>query len=76
MPAMRTINLSDSLSKLDLYQPPLVARCAIWLAVTLTEWDMKQRTRRQLAGLDDRQLRDIGIERDAADTEAARPFWR
>ena len=33
------------------------------------------RERRALARLDDRQLADIGITRNAADAEAARPFW-
>lgn len=33
------------------------------------------RQRHALARLDDRQLADIGITRDAADAEAARPFW-
>lgn len=33
------------------------------------------RQRRQLATLDDHQLRDIGITRQQAQTEARRPFW-
>jgi uncharacterized protein YjiS (DUF1127 family) len=34
----------------------------------LTDW-------RQLEGLDDRCLQDIGISRGTADFEAARPSW-
>jgi uncharacterized protein YjiS (DUF1127 family) len=34
----------------------------------LTDW-------RQLEGLDDRCLQDIGISRGAANLEAAKPFW-
>ena len=30
---------------------------------------------RQLEGLDDRCLQDIGISRDTANREAAKPFW-
>lgn len=33
------------------------------------------RQRRTLAGLDAHQLRDIGLDRDAADAEARRPIW-
>ncbi len=36
---------------------------------------MLARTRRDLAELDADQLRDIGIDRDAAAKEASRPFW-
>ena len=33
------------------------------------------RQRRALAALDDRALADIGLTRDAAESEARRPFW-
>lgn len=33
------------------------------------------RERRALAALNDRELRDIGVTRDAAAREAARPYW-
>lgn len=33
------------------------------------------RQRRQLAQLDDRALRDIGLTREEARSEAARPVW-
>ncbi len=33
------------------------------------------RQRRDLAALDDTALHDIGVTRDAAETEAKRPFW-
>ncbi len=41
----------------------------------LRVWLDVARQRRALALLDDRQLADIGISRNAADAEAARPFW-
>lgn len=39
-------------------------------------WQFRARTRRQLAQMDDHQLRDIGIDRFIRDTEVAKPFWR
>lgn len=39
-------------------------------------WWRRSRTRRQLLWLDDRQLRDIGIDRVTAMEEARKPFWR
>lgn len=33
------------------------------------------RTRKQMAQLDDHILRDIGLTRDEAEAEAARPVW-
>ncbi len=41
-----------------------------WTDITrqLADW-------RQLEGLDDRCLQDIGVSRGTADLEAAKPFW-
>lgn len=39
-------------------------------------WRDRARTRRQLEMLDDRLLRDIGITRLQARSEAEKPFWR
>lgn len=36
----------------------------------------RRKQRRELANLDDRLLRDIGISRAEAAREAAKPFWR
>ena len=33
-------------------------------------------TRRQLAHMDDRMLKDIGISRSQAEVEGSKPFWR
>ena len=36
----------------------------------------RQRTRRDLASLDDRMLRDIGLSRYEVQMELRRPWWR
>ncbi len=45
------------------------------LARLLDAWE-RNTQRRQLAELDDRLLRDIGISRDDARLEAAKRFWK
>ena len=45
-------------------------------ADTISIWRERTRMRRQLLLLDDRLLRDIGIDRLQAQSEAAKPFWR
>ena len=42
----------------------------------VTEWLHRIESRRDLAGLSDRELRDIGITRVDALGEAEKPFWR
>lgn len=39
-------------------------------------WHERSRQRRALMSLDDRLLRDIGIDRLEADIEIRKPFWR
>ncbi|MGB0712177.1 MAG: DUF1127 domain-containing protein [Gammaproteobacteria bacterium] len=39
-------------------------------------WVRRHRQRRRLAALDERLLADIGVSRDQARIEAAKPFWR
>ena len=43
---------------------------------TVAAWQERASDRRRLAGLDERMLHDIGIDRAAAFEEAAKPFWR
>ena len=45
-----------------------------WILVA--SWIERARQRNALAGLDDRQLRDIGITRVEAAQESEKPFWR
>ncbi len=43
---------------------------------TLLIWQERSRQRHHLASLDDRLLRDMGLSRADAESEAAIPFWR
>jgi uncharacterized protein YjiS (DUF1127 family) len=41
----------------------------------LRTWRWRSQSRRRLAQLPDRMLRDVGIDRDEAEQEIAKPFW-
>ncbi len=43
---------------------------------TLGRWRRRMREREQLARLDERALRDIGVSPAQARVEADKPFWR
>jgi uncharacterized protein YjiS (DUF1127 family) len=67
----------------DLYLPRTIAPwrarrrihpAAAW--VLLGTWIERTRQRNALAGLNDHQLRDIGITRVEAARECEKPFWR
>lgn len=50
-----------------------------WLTAvhaTLLRWQLKRRTRRQLAQLDAHQLADVGIGPGERLAELDKPFWR
>ncbi|MEQ8965228.1 MAG: DUF1127 domain-containing protein [Azospirillaceae bacterium] len=51
-------------------------RVAGRLAATVALWHARARARRELARLDAHLLRDIGLDRNTARFEAAKPFWR
>jgi len=46
------------------------------LAEIVNEWTERHRSRRDLAQLDARLLRDIGLTPSEATEEAAAPFWK
>jgi uncharacterized protein YjiS (DUF1127 family) len=52
-----------------------LAVVALRVAVTLTHWSTRRRTRIQLNHLDDHLLNDIGLDRLSAQKEANRKFW-
>ena len=53
-----------------------VAQIALKVAVAVTVWSQRARTRKALAQLDDHILRDIGLDRRQAFTESRRMFWQ
>ena len=53
------------------------ARVAVKVAVLLTIWCERYRTRQALKQLTSEQLKDVGLTRHEAEQEAERPFfWR
>jgi uncharacterized protein YjiS (DUF1127 family) len=48
----------------------------VGLPDTLYTWQQRHRMRRELLGLDERLLRDMGISRYDATREGRRPFWQ
>lgn len=42
----------------------------------LATWQERAAQRRRLLAMDDRMLRDIGVDSGAALSEAIKPFWR
>jgi uncharacterized protein YjiS (DUF1127 family) len=61
---------------------PVVVPRASWslipgrIVATLREWRRRHVGRRELASLDERTLRDIGLDRGVVDYEVCRSFWR
>ncbi len=49
---------------------------ALFVAVVLTKWSMRHRTRKALARLDPHMLKDIGLDPRTARHEASRMFWQ
>jgi uncharacterized protein YjiS (DUF1127 family) len=55
---------------------PSLGRLLLQTPELLNLWYERARQRRNLARLDDRLLRDIGIDRATALGEISKPFWR
>ena len=47
-----------------------------WALAKVHEWRRRSRARTQLAALDDRMLRDIGLSHAEREILANKPFWR
>jgi uncharacterized protein YjiS (DUF1127 family) len=57
--------------------PPARWRLILGLIVaTLRDWHRRRRERSELARLDTRALRDIGLDPGTVDYEMNKPFWR
>ena len=54
----------------------ILNRTLAGLVEWLRAWNRRRRDRRLLAGLDDRVLRDMGIDRVAVERDSAMSFWR
>lgn len=54
----------------------LVSNAVLRAGCTLQVWQARAQQRHDLASLNNRMLADIGIDRVAANVEAAKPFWR
>ena len=53
-----------------------LGRLLLRAVAVINLWYERGRQRRDLARLDDRLLRDIGIDRASVDREILKPFWR
>lgn len=53
-------------------RPSLMAR----LVDLLLDWNERARSRRQLAGLTETELKDIGLSHSDVTIESSKPFWR
>ena len=62
------------------YRPTLLGRAvqSAFLAIAgpLMLWQQRLTDRTALQRMSEHMLRDIGIDREEADTEADKPFWR
>jgi uncharacterized protein YjiS (DUF1127 family) len=54
----------------------ILARAATWISTKLREWRRRIDDRAQLAELDERMLKDIGLTRVDAEFLMNKPFWR
>jgi len=61
---------------LNVGQPMRPLAILSWIFRAVRVWRILKRTRRQLAELDDRQLRDVGLTRGQALREHSKPFWK
>jgi uncharacterized protein YjiS (DUF1127 family) len=48
----------------------------VWASDALLSWQYRAHERAHLMALDDRMLRDIGLNRADVENEAGKPFWR
>jgi uncharacterized protein YjiS (DUF1127 family) len=82
---MKTISLGTTAGHRSRIAPRKVRRRTLRLTLrqalsrifaTLREWRRRRRERAELARLDERMLRDIGVTRGDVWNEINKPFWR
>ena len=78
---MKTISLGSTAGHRSRIAPQRVRRRALRLAlsrifVMLRKWRRRSRQRAELARLDERMLRDIGLTPGDVWHEINKPFWR
>jgi uncharacterized protein YjiS (DUF1127 family) len=75
MSKLQTRNYGRRIDGLAIWQPfiPAVLMCSVQ---TIGNWYERQSQRRALAPLEDYRLKDIGLSREQARREAAKPFWK
>lgn len=73
----------ETITRMPLYcsVPPLSARSPVKAVIrrlleTIDVWRRRMMERRRLALLDDRMLKDIGIDRHDVREELEKPFWK
>ncbi len=69
------MSLSETITLAHRPLPPL-SRMLVSLALTVTVWELRLRTRAALDKLSPDRLADIGCDPLTAKAEAAKPFWR
>ena len=72
----RTMTAATLTPLTDSPRLPLLAALAVAIALVVTKWSHRRRSRMNLSRLDPHLLNDIGITREQAQQEAARPFWQ
>jgi len=82
---MKVVPFETAMGRIGRVAPPNLRRRAVRrplrkalnrLVATLREWRQRSRERAQLAMLDDRMLRDIGVTPGDVWREINKPFWR
>ncbi len=53
-----------------------ITKHANTIVKTITFWQQRSKQRRELAVLSDHMLQDIGYNREEANLEASKPFWK
>ena len=82
---MRVVPFETAMSRIGRVAPAKFRRRAVRrplrkslsrIVATLREWRQRSRERAELAKLDERMLRDIGVTRGDVWQEINKPFWR